>query len=783
MKKRLFVGIMLCVFGILSAQQSFAQQQITGYVFNDKTNEPIEGANVTNSKGRGTITDAKGIFRMKCSGTVRITVSHIGYRTFRKTIENCAGELDVPLEPFSYSLQKISVTDRAEIQVAASTGSISKADLEKQSGLRLESALNTLPGIEMQSRSPWGGQRITIRGYYPNAGNNTNFNGLGYQLYLNNVPITDASGTTIMDDIDFSSLGQVDVIKGPSPLFGNGIAGTVQLYSERPERNGTSLSEQLVGGSHGLLRNNTTIMTKSAHTDLRFNYGYQSYNGFRAHDDSGKDYVSINGNFQVSDNQMISAYFSYNNSDEQLAGEIDSTDFYGRRAIANDNYVANNSGVEIESFRTGITSLHSFNRYLDNRTTVFATGNTLDQNFAHGFNYHNNLNFGARTDFTYRQQFEKVGLNGHLGAFLQKTNESVNGVFIPPFISPPFTPSTQPQFPTDDQNYALNYNFFTKWEFLLPADFRVAVGANVNFNKFGIRDMLNNGSLYNGSTTRSKSFDPTFSPSISVLKSFRENVSVYAGISTGQTPPLLSDIIASDGTVNDRLNSERAIQYEIGSKGNLLHGRLSYQFALFDLEITDRLVTQYDNSIAYTTNAGKQRNRGLELSLDYKVIENSDAPLSLFNVWLSYTYSDFTYTDFKVYAQNTAGNDSTAADYSGNNVAGVAPNMLDLGIDLQTAPGFYLHAKYQFMDKVPVTFDNRHSLKAYNLLGGRIGFKRVLGDYIEMDVFAGANNLTGSTHYSFVFVGQNISSLGDGYILPAPYKATFYGGATLKYRF
>lgn len=774
---------LLTTIAVLMVLPALAQQSISGRILDAQTNEAVEGANIVYEKDQGTTSDADGNFSIPCSGTLRISVSHIGYRTYRKVIPDCQSPLTIHLVPLSYSLQKISVTEQAYIREATSIGTIGKADLDKQTGLHLRSALNTLPGVEMQSRTPWGGQRITIRGYYPNAGNNANFNGLGYQLFLNNVPVTDASGTTIMDDIDFSTLGRVEVIKGPSPLYGNEIAGTVNLYSRRPDENGASIAEQLIGGTYGLFRDNTTVMTKSDNYDLRVNYGHQSYDGFRPHEASKKDYVSVSGHYQVSDKQSISAYFSYNKSNEQLAGNLVDSDFYANKAIADPNYVNNDGKVEIESFRSGITSVHSFNSHFSNKTTVFATGHTLDQNFAHGFTYHNNLNFGGRTNFMYQQQFDNFGVNGQLGAFLQKSDQAVDGVFIPPFISPPFTPNTQPAFPSNDQNYALNYNFFTKWQFDLPGEFRVSVGGVLNFNKFGIRNMLHNGRLYSGSSTKSRRFDPTFSPSISVLKSFNENMSVYASVSSGQTPPLLSDIIASDGSVNDRLSPERGIQYELGTKGNLLNGRLTYQVALFDLKIKDRLVTQYDNSVSYTTNAGKQQNKGIEVSAGYNILQNSEAPLSLVKVWGSYTYSDFNYDEFKVYAQNSAGNDSTVADFSGNSVAGVAPNMLNLGLDMQTRPGFYLHLKYKYMDKTPVTFDNQRYVKSYSLLNGRIGYQNKLGSHFDVDAFVGSNNLTGSTYYKFLFVGQNAASLGDGYISPAPYKATFYGGATLTYNF
>jgi len=86
-------------------------------------------------------------------------------------------------------------------------------------------------------------------------------------------------------------------------------------------------------------------------------------------------------------------------------------------------------------------------------------------------------------------------------------------------------------------------------------------------------------------------------------------------------------------------------------------------------------------------------------------------------------------------------------------------------------------------------------MKAYSLLNARLGFRKQFNYHFGLDVFAGADNITSSTYYSMVFVGQSIQELGqandpyitggggDGYILPAPYKATFYGGLSIKYNF
>lgn len=780
---------LITTMGLVCAALVFAAlpvtaQQLRGTVIDAQTKKPVKGANISYKRNKGTFTNGNGTFRIPCMEDVQITISYIGYKTTAKTITNCSEELNIKLEPFAYSLQKITVESDSYSNEPISVSTLDRADLNEQSGLRLKSSLNTLPGIEMQTRSPWGGQRITIRGYYPNAGKSANFNGLGYQLYYNNVPVTDAAGTTIMDDIDFSNLGNVVVIKGPSPLYGNAIAGTVKLQSQRPQKYGTTISEEVVGGSYGLFRNNTSVMSKSKDMDLRINYGHQLYDSFRDHDHSKKDYLSVNGNFKVSDQQRISAFFSYNRSREQLSGNLSIADYYAESTDANPDYVNNDGKVDINSFCTGITSYHRFSKNVGNKTTVFATGSKLDQNFAHGFNYYNNLNVGARTSFTYNQQMQGGGaVTGKLGAFIQKSNQSVDGVFIPPFIKAPFPPSTSPQFPSNKQNNALNYNVFTKWKLNFANGFLLSAGGILNVNKYGIRDMLNGGKLYNGSITTNKSFDPTFSPSVSLLKSFNNQGSVYASVATGNTPPLLGDIIAGDGSVNNQLSPEDAIQYEIGSKGELLDDRLSYRISLFDLVINDRLATQYKNDVEYVTNVGKQQNRGLELALGYQLINNPSAAISKLSVDASYTYSDFTYDDFKVYDVNQAGSDSLVADNSDNDVAGVAPHRINIGVDVKTSAGVYLNANYKFKDRTPLTFDNKSSVKPFNLVGARLGYEKKIANYFDLDAYVGSNNLTGSTYYNFLFVGQNGGALGDGEVAPAPYKTTVYGGLKLSVNF
>lgn len=761
-----------------------AQTSVSGTVIDRQTRKPLADVTVAVSGTMiNTATNESGNFTLTSSREIAsITVTCIGYEPKKIPVTSPEKPLLIELSPSQTELPGIQVVGSNQLLRSQSVGILTRQDLERSSGLRLESSINTIPGVFMQSRTPWGGQRVTIRGYYPStSGNSPNFNGLGYQVLLNNIPITDATGTTIMDNIDFSSLGKVEVIKGPtSSRYGSFIGGTLNLETVRPKPDQSSIEQQIVGGSYGLFRSNTTVQSAGDNSSILVNYGNQSYNSFRPHSASKKSYIRVNSNFQVGSNQSLSAYFAYSHSLEELAGEIDSPDFYSRVPVSNAAYLANDSHVKINSFILGVTDNYHINEHFDNRTTVFGSGHTSNQPFAHGVSNANQFNFGARTAFDYMTRINDVGINGTLGGMFQRSDISSDGVFIVPIPS-------HPQIPNDNKNFATNYYTFTEWSFSLPDQYTVTVGASLNKNVFGIRNMLKNGQVNDTTQLMKKSFKPVFAPRISVSKVFGNNVSVYASVSSGYTPPLLSSAIATNGTVDLGLKPERAVQYEIGTKGNLLNQRLSYQLALFDLENYDKLVSETSNSITYTTNAGKQRNKGVEVSLSYLAINNKDQVVSVLRPWISYAWSDFKYVDFKSDNNNSA----NTIDYSGNAVARVPRNTFNAGVDVETNVGLYLNGTYRFVDKVPVTFDNSTYIKSYDLLSLKLGYKQQLGDHFMLDVSAGGNNLLGSTYYTFLFIGPNITGLeqpqdggsGDGYIIPGPYKASVYGNFTLKYIF
>lgn len=772
-------SLLYILFFLLSVC-SFAQHSIKGRIIDAQTKQPVPGATILVDNKPTTAADGNGVFELS-AGVSKIIISHIGYLDKTVVIKGSTEDLLIFLESASYMLNAVQVTGWStgkkdnQLNLPQSVGVLTPRDLSRTNGLSLENALNLVPGVIMQSRSSFGGQRIAIRGY----GNNTNFNGQGVQVYLNNIPITDAAGTTILDDIDFSTLGNVTVFKGPqSSLYGSGIAGVVSLSTLKPQSDQTRIVEENTVGSHGLYRNNTRVETANSNSAVLLNYGHQTSDGFRQHSASQKDYLQFSGDFFVADRNTLSTYIAYSHSYEELAGELDSAQFYGRQQWSDPAYLVNNSQVKIESFRAGITDNYKFNEHFSNQTTLFTSSYTLYSPFAHGLTDAQAATFGGRTGFVY-EGGGAAKIHGILGAQFEKTNAFNKSYNL--------TNDTLGGIRGDLDNNSLTYNVFTEWKLNLPSNFILVAGASENFTEYTIADNLaNSANPAHANQSGYKRFSPVLTPRISVLKMLGDHISVYADVSAGYTPPPTSYVInAVIGKVNSSLKPERGWQYEIGTKGNLLNDKFSYQLALFDQEIQDKIVTQQIPAAppvpTYSTyvNAGKQRNLGAELSVSYAILDKKDGAISLLRPFLTYAYSDFKYKDFK----SNHNNNAQTVDYSDNKVAGIAPNVVNLGLDLETKLGFYLYATYRYVDAVPYTFDNLHSTKSYNLLSGKIGYKHTLGNHWSVDVFAGGDNLTNSTYYTFLFYSGNLAGTTDPHFLPQPYNAVYYGGAKLSYTF
>jgi iron complex outermembrane receptor protein len=484
------------------------------------------------------------------------------------------------------------------------------------------------------------------------------------------------------------------------------------------------------------------------------------------------------GDFRPSDRRTISAFLTWANSYDERAGQLDSASFFGKRNVGETPYLNNDGHLRMESVRVGVTHSYRINERFENAVTGFFSGVSREDVFAVGLNPRSNQTFGARAVMNARFQPNGRALTGVTGVDFEQTNQFAKGY--------PYNNKVQGGITTDLETRTMQYSAFSQWDLALPSAFTLTAGASLNFIEYGLTDRLtNSANPTHRDLTGRKVYDPVLMPRVALLRMFGNDRSVYVSFSQGFTPATSNDaVIPFTGQPNEGLKPERANQIEVGTKGSFMDRRLSYQLAMFNLMVHDKLTSQsvFNNAgtqlYAYTVNAGEQSNRGAELAMSYSALRSPIGVVSSFRPFLSYAYSDFTYSDFKSNNNNNAG----TVSYDGKSVAGVPKQVFTVGADAAFSGGVYANATAEHRGTMPLTYDNVHEAPAYTLVNARAGVRRALGVHLEADAFIGAQNLTNALYYTMAFLNGNYSGASPAVFLPGPYTSRMYGGLTMSIR-
>jgi len=704
------------------------------------------------------------------------------------------------------SLESVEVTSTSNtnqelLEQSVPFSGIGSLELNRGIGIAPDEAVNTnITGVLMERRTFSGGQQFNIRGYGNGMGArgiSGNHDSQGMKMYLNGIPITDAEGFTVMDDIDFGSLEKVEVIKGPAgTLYGLAIAGVVNLQTIQPNKNEIFVSQSFMGGSYGLFRTTTTAAAGGEKYAILANYGHQQFAGFMPHTKSNKDFCSVIGKFTLSKRQTLNTYIAYTQGRDDRNGELTIEQYNTKDYSGNPAYIKNDAHSGLKVFRAGIEHSFIFDKHISNATSIFGQGQVLDQSSAGGgWTDKNALNFGFRSVFNLHfelSKFKKIVLDGIAGIELQK----MNGTSVGYNMGADSTNLNGYNITTTIRsNQVLNnltYSYFTQWRLNLPKGFTINAGVGISNMALQLTNRLWAASNNHPNSKVPKKYAASYnfltSPSVSIHKIFRNVASVYVCYSMAYRAPVSSNIIINaTGALNTGLKPEKGQQIELGTKGNFLKNRLFYSFSIFYAQFSNKfsLIAVPDTNKAYTLysyvyNAGTSHNLGVEFEISYKIMDSQDKFVKLLRPFANFTYSHYKYGDyeFQSIAKDSQNRDSVViANYKGNQVAGVAPWVFNVGIDFDTKIGLYANITYSYRTAMAITSDGLNNTHPFGLLNMKVGFCKPFKGF-EMNLYVGANNMTCTQYYTMVFLNQ----LPDSYI-PGPDKINFYGGVGVKYCF
>jgi len=312
------------------------------------------------------------------------------------------------------------------------------------------------------------------------------------------------------------------------------------------------------------------------------------------------------------------------------------------------------------------------------------------------------------------------------------------------------------------------YNLFFDSKYSLSKVTKLTFGLNYNNTSYRLADLfLSDGIDFSGNYN----FGAILSPKFGLTHQISKNTMFYSTISHGFSPPSLEETLLPDGLINNNIKPESGWNYEIGSRGGVFNNKLNYDIALYSMDVKNLLVARRTSNDEFIgVNAGKTNYNGLEITLNYKIINTKKFKANLSN---ALAYNNFKFKEFIDDANN----------YSGNDLTGMPNLTLNSTFSFEILLGFYGFINYNYVGKIPLRDDNSVYSDTYKLVHTKLGYRTSDNKKLQFDVFIGINNIFNEKYASMVLI--NAGSFGGNtprYYYPGE-PVNYYSGISLKYIF
>lgn len=650
-------------------------------------------------------------------------------------------------------LQQVIVTafqqNRSPDRATSSVGVIG-VQSDRSNKTSVLGAINTIAGVRMEERSP-ASYRISIRG----SSLRSPFGVRNVKVYWNGIPVTDPGGNTYFNQLAWNNFSSLEVFKGPAgSMYGAGTGGLILLNSFlRDWHPGISL--EYIGGSYGL--NNILAEGNFGDSDRRntITYAHAQSDGYRLHTRSRKDNASFVSRLSFSDRQQLTAMILFDDLYYETPGGLTAAEFAANpkqaRPAAGPSPSAEQAHAAIyqKNFLAGLFNESQFTESLKNSTSIYAAFAQVKNPTFRNYERRNEPHFGGRSVFTYGKAIGSNSFQVVAGGEWQQgffnTQVSKNRAGNPDTLQT-----------NDDVRYT-NYSVFVQGDGVIQQQWYLTAGASITRSDVRF-SRLNRYPV----VSQHRAYRSEWSPRVAVLRMIGGNSGVYGSVSRGFSPPTVAELLPSTGNISTFLEAEEGLSYEAGVRTWLWHRQLRIEATAFYFKLNNALVVRKDSSNAdYYVNAGNTKQRGVELSIDYRKNFPGASPVSYISIATAQTLNNFKYGDFK----------KDAADYSDKKLPGVPQYTLSIVADVHSRAGIYISVTLYSASKIYLNDANSASSEAYNLLGCRAGWKPSRFRKLQWNFYAGMDNVLDES-YS---LGNDINAAGGRYYNAAAGR-NYYAG-------
>jgi iron complex outermembrane receptor protein len=655
-------------------------------------------------------------------------------------------------------------------RTAAGVGVVDNTVIRRFNENSLAAAVNTLPGVRLEERAT-ASYRISIRG----STLRSPFGVRNVKTYYFDIPFSEPNGITALNILDPAQFGRIEVLKGPAgSVYGAGTGGVVRLENRRPAPGTARAQAGYSVGSFGLRRFTVSAEAAQANGDYwRAQYAHQQQQGYRQQSALRRDVFAVDGQLSASARQTLQVHALYTDLYYQLPGGLTRAQFEAdpRQArpgtAAAPGTVAQQASYASQTGLLGLTHEYRFGagEHWATTATVYGRSTRVATPYLVDWERDAILGGGGRVALNYRGTLGGRSLRAQGGAEFQASFTDSRS-----YLNQGGAPTT---LRYDDEISTRTGFAFAQADYELPLGLLLTAGLSYNRLRYDLARVSSAATNPSGYQVQ-QDFQPQMLPRVALLKEITRQVSAYASVSTGFSPPTEAELRPSDGSINLALQAERGTSYEVGGRGTLLGGRLTFDLALFDFELRNTIVSRTDaQGFQLFSNSGDTHQRGAEVAASgwlWRPTTPDDAPSppAGLRLWGSYAYNHFRFGSYE---------SATGQQYGGNRLTGTAPHTLSAGLDFSEALGLYLSPTVSHQAAIPLNDANTDYAAGYWVFGTRAGWRRTLRARLDAELYAGIENI-GNRRYS---LGNDLNAFGGRYFQPAAAR-NYYGGATLGWR-
>jgi iron complex outermembrane recepter protein len=633
------------------------------------------------------------------------------------------------------------------LQVPTSSAVIGTHQLRLQQGATLIPALNNVPGVRMEERSP-GSYRLSLRGSLLRSP----FGIRNIKIYMDEIPLTDAGGNTYLNLADAGSFDGIEVLKGPDgSQFGANSGGVLIFHPAGSLVDTNHITADVQGGSYGLFHEQATWQQQWGNYRSNIYQAFQHSDGYRANSALQRYYIQTNQQWQYNARNRLKLIAFYSDLDYRTPGgltlaQATADPRAARPATATlPGAITQHAGIRNKTALGGLVHESRLAEHWKHIIAIYGSTTHFENPFITNFEARDENTFGGRTYITYGSADKR--LDWTTGIEWQQTGTDIDNYGN--------RAGKRDTIQAASNITARQYFYFTSLTFRPGIKWVMEAAASVNYYRYTFNDIV---SAQDGK----KKFSPQVMPRVSLSYLITPELAARATVSRGYSTPSIAEVRPSDNIINTGLQAETGWNYEAGFRLNDRHNRYQLDASVFYYQLQDAIVRQLnDAGNEYFINAGGTRQTGVEARGMVWLQEPATHGFIRGTQFQGgYTYSHFIFSDY-----NSAGK-----DLSNNALTGVPRHTATAGLLLQFPANVSLYAQYAFTDKLPLDDANTAYSKEYHLLQAKASWDICN----RVAIYAGADNILNQ----FYSLGNDLNAVGNRYYNPSALR-NYYGGVRL----